>query len=47
MAEYVRTVHVRVEVDTNKNTYVLDRDEVPLSEADEVVRDFIEGLDLS
>lgn len=38
MSEYVRSVKVRIEVDTNKSTYVYEADEFD----PEAVADFIE-----
>lgn len=41
MAEYVRSVTVRVEVDTNKQTYVLNIENPALGEVQRRVEEFI------
>ena len=46
MAEHLRSVNVRVEVDTNKRTEVLDRRDLDLDQMETAVREFIEGLGL-
>ena len=48
MAEFIRSVTVRVEVDTNKQTYVLELDDRDRTadELGDAVREFIEGLPL-
>lgn len=44
MAEQVRTVTVKIEVDTNKQTFVFDRDDLTLDEVGEVVEEFLTDL---
>lgn len=43
MAEYVRSIKARIEVDTNKQTYVLEIDD---GDGDVVglIRDFLDGI---
>lgn len=43
MAEYIRTVNVRVEVDTNKDTYTLDIENAGLPEILRQVEEFVEA----
>ena len=45
MAEFIRSIRVRVEVDTNKQTYVLDIDDDDYApdEIPDAVREFIEA----
>ena len=46
MAESIRSITVHVEVDTNKQTYVLDfdDDDYAVDEMPSVVREFLEGV---
>lgn len=44
MTEYVRSVKVHVEVDTNKQTYTLDIDNAGLPEIKRQIDEFVEGL---
>lgn len=49
MAETIRDiqVHLRIEVDTNKQTYVLDRDGLDLTQMETEAADFAQGLGLT
>jgi hypothetical protein len=42
--EYVRSAKLSIEVDTNKQTYQLDLDDVEVDEIETAVSDFIRNL---
>lgn len=44
MAENLRSVAVRVTIDTSKRTEILDRDDLDIPEMETEIREFIEGL---
>lgn len=44
MPEYIRSIHVKIEVDTNKRTHVLDQECESLNHAEHVVSDFLDQV---
>ena len=44
MAEYIRSVTVHVEVDTNKQTYALDIEDAGVPEIQRQIEEFVDGL---